>query len=77
MQGLICHTACNFGHLTFKTNDVVTLEAAERRSRRLFFVMTELSYLNRLNNLCLYILESRRMRSNIIQIHKIIRGLEV
>lgn len=56
--------------------DVLALEAVQRRFTRLIPAMRGLTYEERLSRLELYSLEFRRMRGDLIETYKIVRGLD-
>ena len=56
--------------------DILVIEAVQRRFTRLIPGMAGLSYEERLKRLGLYSLEFRRMRGNLIETYKIIKGLD-
>ena len=56
--------------------DILAMEGVQRRFTRLIPGMAGLSYVERLERLGLYTLEFRRMRGDLIETHKIIKGLD-
>ena len=56
--------------------DVVALGTVQRRFTRLILGMKGLTYEERLNSLGLYSLEFRRMRGDLIEIYKILKGID-
>ena len=56
--------------------DILTIEGVQRRFTRLIPRMAGLSYVERLERLGLYTLEFRRIRGDLIETYKIIKGLD-
>ena len=60
----------------YKQKDVDNLEKVQRRATRMMEGMSMLSYEERLKRLNLLSLEMRRLRSDLIEVFKILNGLE-
>ena len=56
--------------------DILAIEGVQRRFTRLTPGLAGLSYVERLERLGLYTLEFRRMRGDLIETYKIIKGLD-
>ena len=56
--------------------DILALEGVQRRFTRLIPEMRGLDYEERLNRLDLYSLEFRRMRGDLIETYKIMKGMD-
>eukprot|EP00061_Rhincodon_typus_P004210 g22010.t1 len=58
------------------TKDVVKLEKVQKRFTRMLPELEGLSYRERLNRLGLFSLECRRLRDNLKEVYKIMRGMD-
>ena len=56
--------------------DIISLEVVQRRFTRMIPSMEGLSHEERLNRLGLYSLEFRRMRGELIETYRILKGLD-
>ena len=56
--------------------DIIAIEGVQRRFTRLIPGMSGLSYDQRLHRLGLYSLEFRRLRGDLIETYKILKGLD-
>ena len=56
--------------------DVMALEGVQKRFTRMLPGMEDISYEERLNKLGLFSLERRRLRGDLIEVYKIMRGID-
>eukprot|EP00061_Rhincodon_typus_P012167 g37735.t1 len=56
--------------------DIIKLERVQKRFTSMLLVMEGLSYKERLDRLRLFLLDLRRLRGDLIQVYKIMRGID-
>eukprot|EP00061_Rhincodon_typus_P015573 g43326.t1 len=56
--------------------DIIKLEGVQKRFTRMLLGLDSLSYKHRLDNLGLFLLESRRLKGGHIEVDKIMRGID-
>ena len=64
------------GHGSFGERDVEALERVQKRFTRMLPGLEGVGYEERLNKLGLFSLERRRLRGDLIEVYKIMRGID-